>query len=183
MPKIGPFGKSNHQNSLTLGLAKRKGTLFFTQAVVGFKSWAKSWLPVLLWMALIFSGSGDVLSARQTSRFVEPLLRWLLPGAPAATIQRLHGAIRKGGHLTEYGMLAALVWRARRQPRPGESRPWRWADAEFALVFAAFYAASDEWHQSFVNSRTGSGIDVLWDSAGALLGLGLVWAWQRWRNR
>jgi VanZ family protein len=151
--------------------------------VVGFKSLAKYWLPVVCWMALIFSGSSDVLSARNTSRFVEPLLRWLLPGAPEATIQRLHGAIRKGGHLTEYGILAALVWRARRQPRRGESRPWRWADAGFALAFAALYAAGDELHQSFVSTRTASIIDVLWDSAGALLGLALAWVWQRWRNR
>ena len=152
-------------------------------AVVELKSWAKYWLPVLLWLAVIFSGSGDVLSARQTSRFVEPLLRWLLPGASEATVRRLHGVIRKGGHVTEYGVLALLVWRARRWPRRGEPRPWRWADAGFALAFAALYAVSDELHQAFVSTRTASIIDVLWDSAGALLALGLAWGWQRWRGR
>jgi VanZ family protein len=39
------------------------------------------------------------------------------------------------------------------------------------LVGCALFAASDEFHQSFVKSRTPSVRDVLLDIAGALLGL------------
>jgi VanZ family protein len=38
------------------------------------------------------------------------------------------------------------------------------------VVFATFYAASDEWHQSFVPSRTASLADVTIDSVGAICG-------------
>ena len=109
------------------------------------------------------------------------MLRWLLPGAPEATIERLHGAIRKAGHVTEYGALALLVWRVRRRPARGDTRPWRWTDAAFALAFAALYAATDEFHQAFVSTRTGSLVDVLWDTSGAALGLCLAWLWCRGR--
>ena len=143
-------------------------------------------MPVFIWMALVFYGSGDTLSARKTSRFIRPLLHWLLPGASEKTINTLHGVIRKGGHVSEYAVLAVLVWWARRhsaRPDAGPPCPWRWADAGFVLAFAVIYAATDEWHQGFVSTRTGSWVDVLWDSLGALLGLLCVWAWLQTRLR
>jgi hypothetical protein len=39
----------------------------------------KYWLPALAWMSLIFLLSTDVGSATNTSRFIEPILRWLIP--------------------------------------------------------------------------------------------------------
>jgi hypothetical protein len=51
-------------------------------------------------MALISLGSTDVLAADETSRFIVPFLRWLLPGAAPATLDLVHGAIRKLGHVT-----------------------------------------------------------------------------------
>ncbi|MHB8523972.1 MAG: VanZ family protein [Limisphaerales bacterium] len=73
------------------------------------------WGPVIALMALIFVGSTDLLSSRHTSRFIEPFLRWLIPGISPAALERVHLAVRKSGHLTEYGVLAALLWRARRK--------------------------------------------------------------------
>ena len=123
----------------------------------------KYWLPVLAWMIFIFIGSTDLLSAEHTSRFIGPFLRWFAPGISEATIVSVQIVVRKIGHLTEYAILAALLYRAFRQHR---DRP-----VTLSFIVAALYAALDEFHQSFVTSRTGSPLDVLIDSTGALIGL------------
>jgi VanZ family protein len=71
--------------------------------------------------------------------------------------------LRKAAHLTEYAILAVLLRRA--------SGSYGWA---FGLAVA--YAASDEWHQTFVRGRHGSPIDVGIDAVGISLGL---MAWRR----
>ena len=61
--------------------------------------------------------------------------------------------IRKCAHLTEYAMLALLLWRAVRKPVKNDPRPWIWREARLALLLVVLYAASDEFHQLFVPSR------------------------------
>src|SRR4029077_17417126 len=70
------------------------------------------WMPAIVWMALIFLGSTDMLSAEHTSRFLVPLLRWLDPQISWAALNAIQTIIRKLGHLTEYAILATLLWRA-----------------------------------------------------------------------
>ena len=70
------------------------------------------WMPAIVWMALIFLGSTDMLSAEHTSRFLVPFLRWLDPQISLATLNTIQIGIRKLGHLTEYAILAVLLWRA-----------------------------------------------------------------------
>jgi VanZ family protein len=53
----------------------------------------------------------------------------------------------------------------------GSSRGWRWTWALTAWLIAAAYSCLDEFHQSFVASRTASPWDSLLDSTGALLAL------------
>jgi VanZ family protein len=142
----------------------------------------KYWLPVLLWMALIFSASTDALSATRTSRILGPLLRWIHPGISDEAVRRVQYGVRKLGHLTEYAVLAVLVWRARFRPMRGETRPWSWPAAGMALGVAVLYAVSDEVHQGFVPTRDGRVQDVLLDGCGALVGLAAVWSWRRWRK-
>jgi VanZ family protein len=123
-----------------------------------------NWVPIIAWMVLIFAGSSDVLSAEHTSRFIVPFLHWLDPAMSAATIATVHMVIRKLGHFTEYAVLAALVWRGFRGSFSVSSAFL----ALCAFVVAAFYAASDEFHQSFVPTRTASARDVMIDCTGAL---------------
>lgn len=129
----------------------------------------------MAWMALIFSASTDLGAARGTSRIIGPLLHWLKPDLSPEATARIVFAVRKTSHITEYALLAILLWRALRKPLPGDSRPWSSSVAWQALAMAVFYAATDEFHQTFVPSRTGSIIDVLWDSAGATAGLLVLW--------
>ena len=69
--------------------------------------------------------------------------------------------LRKIAHAAIYGLLFLLWWRAL---RPVTSPPRAIAAA---LAVAVLYAISDEWHQSFVDGRHGSPVDVLIDTAGA----------------
>jgi len=135
----------------------------------------KYWLPVLLWMALIFSASGDAKSYQHTSTLFEPLLNWLFPQMPPTQIEALHHLFRKCGHLTEYAVLALSLWRAIHQPQKKSPRPWSWAEAGLALAIVFLYAASDELHQSFVPSRTAQISDVLIDTAGGAAALAVLW--------
>ena len=63
--------------------------------------------------------------------------------------------LRKLAHMTVYGALWFLWWRAL-----GYGNPLP------AVAIAIVYGISDEWHQSFVDGRHGSPIDVLIDAAG-----------------
>jgi VanZ family protein len=129
----------------------------------------KYWLPLLIWLGVIFVGSTDLMSAEHTSRFIVPFLLWLKPGMSAATILSIIFAIRKCAHLTEYAILALLLWRALRSS--SALRPKMSTLFGMVLLACSLFAASDEFHQSFVKSRTPSVRDVLLDVAGASFGL------------
>ena len=90
--------------------------------------------------------------------------------------------VRKCAHLTEYAMFALLLWRALRKPVKNDPRPWIWREARLALLIVALYAASDEFHQSFVPTRTGLVSDVFVDIAGGAAGLLALWIIGRWRK-
>jgi len=135
------------------------------------KVFLKYWLPVVVWLGLIFIGSTDLLSAEHTSRIIGPILRWFNPDVSFATIARVQFFVRKAAHLSEYAFLAMLLWRAFRHI----SR-WQWAmDKLFLAVWliCLLFAVSDEFHQSFVPSRTASSTDVAIDVIGALVGLSI----------
>ncbi len=132
------------------------------------------WLPVLVWLALIFVGSTDVMSAEQTSRFLLPFLRWLKPDFSLEALALIHFFMRKLGHLTEYAILAILLWRLTfRGMELKLRRPNLYGGV---WILATLFAASDEYHQSFVPSRTAALGDVTIDSVGAMVGLAISFA-------
>jgi VanZ family protein len=116
-------------------------------------SWG-SWLPPFIWMGVIF-----LLSSRPD-----------LPSLPFGT-PNLQNIV---GHLFEYGVLAYLLARAfNRLSSVGHAHLW-------AMALVMVYAASDEWHQTFVPGRHGDLLDWLVDVTAALLVLSLRhWAMQR----
>ncbi len=145
-------------------------------------SFLRYWLPLLIWMGVIFSASADTQSTQRSSRLIEPFLRWLWPDVSPEQVEAVRWAVRKGAHMTEYAILAWLWWRALRRSVRGDARPWSWRIAGLALAAVVMYAATDEWHQSFVPNRTGAVRDVLIDTAGGMAGLGVVW-WRQQRRR
>jgi VanZ family protein len=133
------------------------------------KSFLKYWLPLLIWVGVIFVGSTSVMSAEHTSRYIVPFLFWLKPGMSPKTIWIILVVARKCAHVTEYAVLALLLWRALRSVPLLRTRTSIVFGA--VLLGCALFAASDEFHQMFVKSRTPSVRDVLLDVTGALLGL------------
>ena len=115
------------------------------------------WIPVILWGALIFVLSTSAFSAANTSRIIDPILRFLDPGITAASVDVGHTLVRKAAHFTEYGILFWLLVRG-----PMKERPY------LALMLCVVYALTDEGHQTFVPGRTASLYDVALDSTGAL---------------
>lgn len=119
-------------------------------------------------MIFIAGGSTDLMSAEHTSRFIGPFLRWLVPDISNGAIYTIQLFIRKCAHLTEYAVLAALLFRALRQSQEQLARA-----AARAFIIAVIFASLDEFHQSFVPSREASPYDVALDAVGALMGLAM----------
>jgi len=115
------------------------------------------------------------MSSRQTSRFLDPLLRWIFPYITDQSVYMGVGLIRKTAHIVEYAILSILLWCALRKPVVNDRRPWRHRDAFLAFGLTAAYSLTDEFHQLFVPSREGSLRDVGFDTGGALIGVLLVW--------
>jgi VanZ family protein len=126
----------------------------------------RNWFPVFLWASLIFFFSTDIFSSANTAGAFEPILQQIFPQLTADHIERIHAVIRKLGHFTEYFVFGALVWRA--SHNAAATRIRRLA---LSVAITVIYAVSDEWHQSFVPSRTASLVDVLIDSIGGICGI------------
>jgi len=111
------------------------------------------WGPAVLWAAVLFFLSG-------------------LPEPPGASIQV--PGVDKLGHFGLYVVLGALLCRGR---EAGGT-----AHHGLVLLVGALYAASDEWHQSFVPGRQVSALDWAADLAGLAAGYGaLLWLIRRRR--
>ncbi len=136
----------------------------------------KAWLPAIVWAAVISGLSTDTFSAEHTSLVVVPILRWLFPHANAAMIETMHALVRKSAHFTEYFVFSVLLVRGLRGPERG----WKWRWAIWAILIAAGYAALDEFHQSFVPSRTASPWDALLDTVGASIAQVVMLAGRKW---
>src|ERR1044072_999740 len=107
--------------------------------------------PLVIWMLVIFIASTGELSASNTSRILRPLLIWLFPGISEETLLRTHFFVRKAAHFTEYGLLAVFAARAFiTSTQRWLRRTWFFV----ALLVIVLYSLSDEYHQSFVSTRT-----------------------------
>jgi len=133
------------------------------------KSFLKYWLPLLIWVCVIFVGSTSIMSSEHTSRYIVPFLLWLKPGMSPKAIWTILVVVRKCAHVIEYTVLALLLWRALRSLPALRTKTLMVFGA--VLLGCALFAASDEFHQTFIKSRTPSVRDVLLDVGGALLGL------------
>ena len=123
------------------------------------------YLPLVVWLAFISYASSDSFNASNTSRIIGPLVLWLFPNTSPETMATIHFITRKIAHFTEYAILGFLAARA-----------FRTYDRWFLIsaVLVVVYALIDEYHQSFVPSRTASIFDSLIDMSGGLTALIIV---------
>jgi VanZ family protein len=140
----------------------------------------KAWIALILWLIVICIESTAYLSAQNTSRFLYPLLHFLF-GVSRARFEPWHFLIRKGGHVFGYGLLSILLFRAWREtlPTPGNTR-WTFRWSTIAVLGTLLVASLDEWHQSFIPSRTGVPRDVLLDSCAGIAAQILVFLSAKW---
>ena len=129
------------------------------------------------WLGLIFITSCFVVPFGTFIRFIQGLSR-------NSSFQQWFDRfwvgdwffVVKGWHMTEYAVLVSLTILALRRWHLGSRAGSIW----LAFAFAVAFAASDEWHQTFVPGRDGCLRDVLIDTGGALLAA-LCWSAQLWR--
>jgi VanZ family protein len=108
---------------------------------------AARFLPPLAWMALIYAFSDR-------------------PNLPQVGAGWMDFMVKKSLHALAYAVLLRLWLRA----LAPEGRPSGAVQAQ-ALAICLLWAASDEWHQTFVPGRTGRTRDVVIDGLGALAAL------------
>ncbi|MEE2947087.1 MAG: VanZ family protein [Verrucomicrobiota bacterium] len=143
-------------------------------------SMVNPWVWVLAWMGVIFVFSTDHFSGAQTSRFIGPVLKWIMPSISDESIANVQLAARKTAHLAEYAILSILICRA--LAKRAALGSLQLVVLGQAVLIAAAYAAFDEWHQSWTTERHGSILDVGIDTAGAVIGAAFF-AWLSRREK
>ncbi len=140
----------------------------------------KAWVAAILWLILIAIESTAYLSAHNTSRILYPILHFLF-GMDWPHFEYWHFYIRKTGHVIGYGILSILLFRAWRATLPAMSNVrWTLRWTTIAILGTALVAGLDEWHQSFIPSRTGTIRDVVLDTCAGVAVQILIFLW--WKS-
>jgi VanZ family protein len=138
------------------------------------------WLATLGWAALIFYLSTPPFGAHRSVPILARLLAFFDLSLSDTTLHVLDSFIRTLAHLTEYAVLALLLYRScRGRTGPG----WSARLAFWCVGIAALYAVTDEYHQSFSSTRGASALDCVLDTVGAALGMLVAYFWARVSRR
>ncbi len=143
----------------------------------------RAWLPSLVWLAIITLESTTLGSSENTLPILYRLVHFLT-GVDPIHFLVWHHYLRKSGHFIGYSMLSWLLFRSWRASLPlRDAIIWAPQWARIAWFSATLVACLDEWHQTYLASRTGNVGDVILDSFAALTAQFLLWAAFRWRTR
>ena len=134
----------------------------------------RAWWPATVWIGLITFESTDYLSAQNTSSILYNLLTRLFGEINLYDFLYWHHYLRKAGHVFGYAMLGLLLLRGFWMTLANR-RQWIRFLPVFAWLGTALVATMDEWHQSYIPSRTGTPWDVALDSAAGLAALALAY--------
>jgi VanZ family protein len=138
----------------------------------------RAWWPAMVWIGLISIESSDAFSSQNTGSMLYALLTRLFRDINLYDFQVFHFYLRKTGHVIGYGMLALLLLRGWRMT-VGPARAWLRRMLLLSWIGTAFVASMDEWHQTFIPSRTGTVHDVILDSIAGLAFLLIAYLWLR----
>jgi VanZ family protein len=143
----------------------------------------KAWIAAILWLIVIAIESTALLSASNTSRILYPMLHFLF-GLDWDHFENWHFLIRKTGHVVGYGTLSILLFRAWRATLPAMfDTKWTLRWATIAILGTALVASLDEWHQSFIPSRTGRWQDVVLDTCAGFAAQVIIFLWWIWKRK
>jgi VanZ family protein len=117
------------------------------------------WLPVLLWMGVIFIGSS-------------------IGSVPQVGGDATDGIVHRTAHLIEFALLGGLVLRA-----VGDGQPLTRRAFITTLIIVTLYGASDEFHQRFTPGRSSELSAVAFDAVGGLIGAGVYRGWRQRSGR
>lgn len=129
------------------------------------------WVPAALSVLMIALESTATMSAKNTSEWLYPIWVRLFGPISLAHWAEVHHLIRKTGHFVGYGLVSVAFFYSWRQTlRRLAVRHWTlWRRASvLAVLSTLLIAISDEYHQSFLPSRTSSPVDVCIDLCGAI---------------
>jgi len=131
-----------------------------------------AWALVVLWMGVIFylshqpGGESSALSSGIVG-FLVQVLTGIMPFI-SFDMEVLHFFVRKFAHFSAYFLLGVLTIYAVHIDRSPKKRT-----VLLSFFLTVSYAVSDELHQLFIPGRSGEVRDVLIDSLGSAVGMGL----------
>jgi VanZ family protein len=129
------------------------------------------WVPAALSVLMIALESTATMSSQNTSEWLYPYWVRFFGVVTPAHWAEVHHLIRKTGHFVGYGVVSMAFFYSWRQTLLGMAVKhwtlWRRASV-LAVLCTLMVAISDEYHQSFLASRTSSPLDVCIDLSGAI---------------
>lgn len=131
---------------------------------------------VFIWMFVIFCLSSEpaVASTARSDVLLHAIQSIQLSFFKHAT----EFIIRKSAHFSAYLILGILIFNLVKDYAHRALK-----GALLTILFASLYACTDEFHQLFVPGRTGQMRDVLIDTIGAAVGVGLYISIECWHRR
>jgi len=138
----------------------------------------RAWWPAIVWIGLIAFESTDFFSSEHTGSILYTLLTRLFGQINFYDFLIFHHYLRKTGHVVGYGMLSLLLLRGWRATFD-QAQALLWRTSLLSWLGTAFVASMDEWHQSYIPSRSGTWRDAVLDSMAGLLFLLVAYFWLR----
>jgi len=136
-----------------------------------------------IWCYVIFSFSHS--SGESSGSLSLKITHWILSVVYPMYDQKnlpivdiFHFIIRKGAHMTEYAILYFLT----QQLSSTFNIKLKWSFL-YPLFFCVGYAFLDEFHQLFIQGRAGKIMDVFIDSCGAVLMMGVMYLFYKYRTK
>ena len=148
--------------------------------IPGVLSTVAWWLATVAWAGLIFYLSTPAFGAHRSLPLIARLLALFDLTLSHARLGVLHSFVRTLAHITEYAILAILLYRScHGRDRCG----WSPRLAFWCVGIAGLYSVTDEYHQSFTPTRAASALDCFVDITGAVVAMLLVYFTVRFSSR
>jgi len=137
-------------------------------------------------MCVIATESTDTFSAEHTSGGLRPFFERIFGHINDHVWWWGHHIFRKSGHFGGYGLVCLTFVRAwlltLARIAGMTAGGWRWRSVGLGIACTFVVASLDEWHQTFIPSRTGVFSDVVLDTFGGAMMCFVVWV-LFWRRR